>query len=312
MSVNRRTFLKAGTFIALGTTTVAKTTRTALGQSLTMLDVAYAGSMSSIMEGPLKQLAAQRLSINLQGRAQGATGLAQLIASGSISPDVFISVTPSPIGIVIKAGKLDVAFPIARTEMVIAYGPKSTFAPKFASSYRNGAEPWWQILLEGGIRFGRTDPVSDPSGRNTIYVMQLTARFYKRPDLAAGILGPDINPSQIFTEATIEARLQSGELDAASVYKIQPAAFELPFISLPDAINLSDPQRQADYAQASVTINGRVLHPEPLVYYAAVLKEAAHPKEAVAFVRWLSGPEAQAVFRRYSYASAGNAVPLHP
>mgnify|MGYP003694545867 CR=1 FL=1 len=37
---------------------------------------------------------------------------------------------------------------------------------------------------------------------------------------------PVINEKQIFTEPTVQARLQSGELDAASAYKIQARAVQ--------------------------------------------------------------------------------------
>jgi molybdate/tungstate transport system substrate-binding protein len=267
--------------------------------------------MASIMEGPVKRLAAQRFGVALQGRAQGATGLAQLIAGGGIAPDVFISVTPSPIETVIKAGKVDSALAIARTEMVLAYGPRSPFAARFAADGKPNAPPWWRVLGEDGMRLGRTDPLTDPSGRNAIFVMQLASRLYRQPDLAARILGPDVNPSQIFGEPTIQARLQGGELDAAPIYKIQPTALGQPFVRLPDEINLSDPRREADYAVAAVTLAGKVWHPEPLVYYAAALTDAAHPTEAAAFVKWLGGAEAQAVFHRFGYDPAGNAAELH-
>lgn len=310
MPHSRQSFLRSWAAFAAGSAFLVEAPRSAEAATPTILDVAYAGSMSSIMEGPIKQLASQRFNIALQGRASGASGLAALIAGGSISPDVFISVTPSPIQTVMKAGLIASATPIARTEMVIGYGPSSTFAQKFADAGKKNTAAWWQVLEQNGLRFGRTDPVTDPSGRNTIFVMQLAAKTYKQPDLAERVLGPDINPSQIFTEPTIEARLQSGELDAAGVYKIQPAAFKLPFVRLPSEINLSDPQRQADYAMAGITLGAKTFHPEPLVYYAAVLKGAAHPGEAAAFVKWLAQAEAQEVFRRYGYDPAGNARPL--
>jgi molybdate/tungstate transport system substrate-binding protein len=301
--VNRR-----GLFVGFGATLMA-TTGMARAQESISLEVAYAGSMSSIMEGPLKRLAAKRLHIDLQGRAQGATGLAQLIAGETISPDVFIAVTSSPIELLINAGKTNGATAIGRTEMVIAYGPTSPFAHRLGKANDRGAEPWWQVLEERDVRIGRADPLTDPSGRNTIYLIQLAAKLYNQPDLVTRILGSSLNPRQIFSEATIEARLQSGQLDAASVYKVQPTAFGLPFVSLPSEINLGDARRAARYASTSLTLGGKTWRPEPLVYYAAVLKDAARPREAHAFVKWLSSAEVQALFRRYGYGAVGNAAP---
>jgi len=270
-----------------------------------VLNVAYAGSMASVMEGGIKQAALAQLGLALQGRAQGASGLAQLIVSNAIRPDVFISVTPSPMESVVKAGMAANAVPIARTEMVIAYCPASRFASRFRTADKPNAQCWWQILEEPGLRFGRTDPVADPQGRNIIFVMQLAARLYQQPDLVRRVLGPNINPEQIFTEPTVQARLQSGQLDAASAYKIQPAPFHLPYLTLPPEINLGG--SPAAYAQASLTLNGKIYRPEPLVYYAAALKQASDPQAAARFVEWLLGKPAQEIFSRYHYDPPGDA-----
>jgi len=91
------------------------------GEALKPLQVPYAGSMGSIMDGGVRTAIAKALGAELQGRASGSTGLTNLILARSIRPDVFISVTPGPMRSVLKAGKAQTAIPIARTEMVIAY-----------------------------------------------------------------------------------------------------------------------------------------------------------------------------------------------
>ena len=279
------------------------------GADLAPLDVAYAGSMGSLMEGPLKSSAAQILKLELHGRAQGSSALAQLIAGGSIRPDVFISVTPGPMLTVLRAGKAESAAPIARTEMVIADSPKSKFAAKLTAA-AEGKANWWEVLQEPGLRFGRTDPVTDPQGRNIIFSVMLAEKLLRRPGLAAKILGPTINQQQIFTEPTVQARLQSGELDAASAYKIQPGPFNLPYITLPAEINLSGQDVRTDHPDISLTVNGKTYQPEPLIFYAAALKDAPNKKGAAAFVEWLNGAEAQTIFRRYNYDPPGEASPL--
>ncbi|HEY2234665.1 MAG TPA: extracellular solute-binding protein [Candidatus Angelobacter sp.] len=282
----------------------------ALADALAPLDVAYAGSMGSLMEGQLKTAAAQDLKLDLHGRAQGSNALAQLIVGGSIRPDVFISITPSPMLTVLHAAKADTAVPVARTEMVIAYSPKSKFAEKFALA-AEGKSNWWQILQEPGLRFGRTDPATDPQGRNIIFTLMLAEKLLKQPGLAMKILGSTINPQQIFTEPTVQARLQSGELDAASAYKIQPGPFTLPFITLQPEINLSGERIHTDHPEITLTLNGKTYQPEPLIFYAAALKDAPNKNAAAAFVEWLAGMEAQAIFRRYNYGPPGGASGLH-
>jgi molybdate/tungstate transport system substrate-binding protein len=279
---------------------------------LAVLDVAYAGSMGSMMEGPIKTSAAQHLKLEFRGRAQGSSALAQLIVGGSIQPDIFIPVTPGPALTVLRAGKAESAQPIAHTEMVIAYSPKSRFASRFeAAAKGTHKEDWWKILLEPGLRFGRTDPVTDPQGRNIIFTMMLAAKIYKQTGLVEKILGPTINERQIFTEPTVMARLQSGELDASSAYKIQPGPLNLPYVTLPNEVNLSGQNIHADHPDVTLSVGGKTYNPEPLIYYAMVLKDAPNAKGAAAFVEWLKGNEGQAIFRRYNYDPPGDASALH-
>jgi len=234
-----------------------------------------------------------------------------LIVSGGIRPDVFVPITPGPMLTVLKAGKADSAQPIAHTEMVIAYSPKSKFFSKFEGAAK-GKGDWWEILQEPGLRFGRTDPVTDPQGRNIIFTMMLAAKMYKQPDLVEKVLGPAINEKQIFTEPTMQARLQSGELDASSAYKIQPAPFNLPWINLAKEINLSGQNVHAEHPDVSLNVGGKTYNPEPLIYYAGVLRDAPNAKGAAAFAEWLKRDEAQGIFRRFNYDPPGEASALHP
>jgi len=304
--MNRRHLIAGGTALfVLGA-------RTARAEDLTPLEVAYAGSMGSMMEGPIKDGAAQKLQIAMHGIAQGSDALANLIAGGSLAPDVFVPVTAHPMRTVLSAGKATIATPVARTEMVIAYSPKSKYTKPFADAAAGvaGAMPWWQILEQSDITFGRTDPTVDPQGRNIIFTLQLAQTYYNQPGLATRILGPTINPAQIFSEPTVEARLQSGELDAASAYKIQPGPFNVPYVTLPKEINLGDAAMHDQYVKTSLVLNGKTYTPEALVYYAAVLNASAHLDSATAFVNWLASG-AQPIFGEYVYDPPEGASPLH-
>jgi molybdate/tungstate transport system substrate-binding protein len=308
IELTRREFLVRGSCLTLGTA-IAGLPAISHAQELAVLDVAYAGSMGSMMEGPIKTAIAQSLKLDMHGRGQGSSALAQLIVGGSIRPDVFFPVTPGPMLTVLRASKAETAQPIAQTEMVIAYSPKSKFAPKFEAA-KAGKGKWWEILQEPGIRFGRTDPVGDPQGRNIIFTMMLASKTYKQPDLVEKILGPTINEKQIFSEPTVQARLQSGELDAASAYKIQPGPFNLPYIELSKEINLSSQNVHTEHPDITLAVGGKTYNPEPLIYYASALKDAPNPKGAAAFVGWLKGDEAQAILRRFFYDPPGDASVL--
>jgi molybdate/tungstate transport system substrate-binding protein len=255
-----------------------------------VLEVAYAGSMGAVMEGPVRAaMAAQGLE--LRGRAQGATALARLIAAGSLRPDVFLSATAEPLRIVAAAGKVARSTPFAHTGMVIAYAPGSRFAAEWKQ------RPWWQVMQQPGFRLGRSDPRTDPQGRNFIFVCRLAEQFYHQPGLARRLLGEVLNPAQIFTEASIEARVETGQLDAAPAYRFQPAPLHLEFVELPGAINLSTPPA----FPVELTLGEATWRPEPLDFYAAVLKGAPHPAAARRFAAWIEAPAGQKILKDAGY-----------
>ncbi|MGC9163525.1 MAG: extracellular solute-binding protein, partial [Thiomonas sp.] len=244
-----------------------------------VLSVAYAGSMGALMDKGLGPAIQKQAGVRFHGQGAGAFGLAHLIASKQINPDVFVSITPGPIEVLQKAGLVDTAVPVASTEMVIAYSDKSKYAADFKAA-AEGKMPWYAVLEKPGIRFGRTDPAVDPQGRNIVFTMLLAERFYKQPGLADKILGSTQNPQQIFTEPSLLSRLESGQLDATSGYLSAVISHKLPYIKLPEQINLSDPGMIQDwYSKVHFSIklpNGKTdnLSTQPLVFYAAVLKNA--------------------------------------
>lgn len=268
------------------------------------LRIAYAGSMGAVMDRGLGPRFARSAHIDYQGIGAGAYGLARLIAAGRLQADLFISITPGPIRILQRAGIVARAVPIARTQMVIAYSPKSRFAAQFQSAAKGGTA-WWRVLETPGLRFGRTDPATDPQGQSIIFTMQLAQKYYHQPHLAKRILGTERNPAQIFTEASLLSRLESGEIDAASGYESAVRSLHLPFIALPSQIDLGDPAYARSYERATIrsTVHGKAetLHPQPLVFYAAVLKGAANRKAARAFVAFVLSPGGQHILRAFGY-----------
>ena len=254
------------------------------------LEVAYAGSMGAVMEGAVRQAMAAQ-GIELRGRAQGATALARLIAAGSLRPDVFISATAGPLRLAEAAGKVASSAAIAHTEMVIVYAPRSRFAQAWKQ------KPWWRVMDAPGFRLGRSDPRTDPQGRNFIFVCRLAERLYKQPGLAQRLLGDVLNPAQIFAEASLESRVETGQLDAAPAYRFQPGALHLEYVALPGAINLETMPAPA----VELTIGTETWRPEPLDFFAAVLQDAPHPAAARRFVAWLRSPSGQQILKDAGY-----------
>ncbi len=306
MGITRRQFMQAG---AGGLAALAWPAPSS-ARPVRVLSVAYAGSMGALMHGGVAPVMAHRFQTRIEGRAQGALGLAHMIVGGAIRPDVFISITRAPMDIVLRAGKAREAFAIASTELVIAYSPRSPLTPAFQVAQVPGHAAWWKILEARGARFGRTDPATDPQGLNIIFMMKLAERFYHQPGLVERILGPVMNARQIFPEPEVMTRLQAGQLDASSAYKTQPAALGLPYLTLPAAINLGEATEEPIYDSVSVRLQGKIHRPSPLVFYAAVLKDSGHPKASAHLIDWFRGPSGQEILHRYHYDGPKGAAPL--
>jgi molybdate/tungstate transport system substrate-binding protein len=103
------------------------------------------------------------------------------------------------------------------------------------------------------------------------------------------------------------SRLEAGQLDASSGYLSAVTSHHLPFIALPDEINLSNPDMDAKWyktVQFTITLaSGKeaTLNTQPLVFYAAVLKDSKQPALAEKFVQFLQSPEGQKLFRDSGY-----------
>jgi molybdate/tungstate transport system substrate-binding protein len=269
--------------------------------------VTYAGSMGVVMDQGLGPAFAKANNVQYQGQGEGAYGMARLLASKKLVADVFFSITPGPMDILKRAGLIDEAIPVASTSMVIAYNPKSAYAQQLARSQSNGATPWWEVLAQPGLRFGRTDARIDPQGQNIIFTMHLAERYYKQPGLANKVLGDVENPQEVFAEGGLLTRLEAGQVDASSGYESAVKSAGLPYIPLPDQINLSNPAYAKDwYDTVSFDIRNphgdmKTLTPQPLVFYVAVLKNAPHPVEAEKFAAFALSPSGQAIFKQKGY-----------
>ncbi len=270
-----------------------------------VLRVAYAGSMGVVMDRMLGPAFAAANGVTYQGTGQGAFALARLLVAGTMQADVFVSITPGPMQLLLKAKKTDTAIPIAGTSMVIAYSAHSRFAAGLKSAAESHGS-WWHVLQTPGFRFGRTDPVTDPQGRAIIFTMELAEHYYRVPDLARSILGPVINPAQIFAEPSLLTRLESGQIDASSGYRSAVVSRHLEFVELPAAINLADPALESDYARVSVRLpkpggGETVARPEPLVFYAALLKNAANPDAGRRFLDFLTSLQGRKLLTEAGY-----------
>jgi molybdate/tungstate transport system substrate-binding protein len=240
--------------------------------------VAYPASLQTTMDGPVAS-ALRDQGIEFVGEPGGSKQLASLIASGQRSPDVFIAIDRANVDRL--GAKVASAITFGSTRLGIAWEGKSNYAYVF-TSVATGETPWLVALAQPGLRIGRTDPDLDPKGQFTIdaLVDLIGAANEKR------ILGVDKNPQQIYPEAELMARLESGDIDVGFFYQAEAAPHKVPFWAFPGEASMSD----------------------KLTYTLAVMKDAPHPEAAQAFAKFVLTGEGSHILQeggvRYATSAA--------
>jgi molybdate/tungstate transport system substrate-binding protein len=236
------------------------------------VDVLYAGSLVNLMERSIGPAFDKASGDHFQGYAGGSKLLAQQIKARLRQADVFISAAPAVNQSLMGAtngNRVSWYAVFAQSPLVIGYNPAGRFAADFKT------RPWYQVLMEKGIRIGRTDPKLDPKGALTITLMQRAAAFYKVPGLEQRVLGAPENPAQVLPEETLVGRLQSGQLDAGFFYSTETSAAGIPAIRLPDRIT------------------------PRAVYTVTIPRDAPDPNGADRFVTYLLGPQGRELMKEH-------------
>ncbi|WP_298337822.1 extracellular solute-binding protein [Ferrimicrobium sp.] len=251
-------------------------------------NVAYAGSLQLLNEGTIGPAFAKTSGYGYLGRGAGSFGLAKEIVAGEISPNVFESIGAAPIA-ELEPSKTSWYVSFAASPIVVAYNPHTSYAPtlKKISQGKLPISRLFGLLDAKGFLLGRTNPNTDPQGQAFYEMVELAVRRMHLPSsLVTGILGALDNPAEVFSETSLEARLEAGQLDAASAFQSQAIQLHLPYIALPAAINFGNPRLAKDYASARLTLtDGAVVHGVPLLVDATVLGHY-DARAADAFVRY--------------------------
>ena len=253
------------------------------------VSVIYAGSLINIFENGIKSAFHNSTGYNFIGEAKGSVQISNMIQDGFRKPDVFVSADTTPIERLIN-----LSMPLANwlvefgsAEMVIAYNPNSQFAPELLKASKNEL-PWYTILEKKEFKFGRTDPNLDPKGYYTIIVSKLANIYYNDSTVEDKVLGEDRNKKQIFPEEVLNSILDSGQIDAIAAYKHEAIAKGLPFVSLPDQINLSNPNYTNFYNKISYKMKtGETIFGNPIFFSFTIPNTVENIEGAIAFVKFL-------------------------
>jgi len=152
---------------------------------------------------------------------------------------------------------------------------------------------WYDVLSQPGVRIGRSNPDTDPSGYQTLQMLKLAESFYNKPGLSDAILKNAPNTYIRDTETELIGALQAGEIDYLAIYKSDALQHHFKFIDLPADINLSDPTKAAAYAGASVQTQAGNVQAKPIIYAITVPNNAPHSDWAERYVAFVLGPQGQ-------------------
>ncbi|MGA1309871.1 MAG: extracellular solute-binding protein [Gemmatimonadaceae bacterium] len=273
-----------------------------------VLVVFNAGSLARPIRAALDTFAA-RTGVRIEQESAGSLESARKLTELGKIPDLIALADAEVFPRFLMPTFLDGYVEFARNRMVLAYTDRSRFAKEIT------AENWWQILQRPGVETGRSDPQLDPNGYRTLLVWQLAERYYAQPGLGAAL--ERVHPARNVRpkEADLVGLLEAGEFDYIWSYESMARAMRLPFVQLPNGIDLSPPDSANTYAWAQVTVRGAragdsvTFVGAPIVYGLGVPREAPHPAVAERFARFLLSADGRAILRREGLDALEVAVP---
>ncbi len=184
---------------------------------------------------------------------------------------------------------------IARNAITFVYTDKSKYANEV------NADNWYKVLARKGVEIGRSNPDTDPSGYQTVQMLDLAEKYYKQPGLARSILANAPLANMRDTETSLISALQLGQIDYLAIYRSDALQHHLKFFDLPAAINLSDPAQSAAYLKGVAHTKNGDLAGKPIVYAITVVDGSKHADLAAKYVALLLGTEGQAVMKQNGF-----------
>ncbi|MGH7116757.1 MAG: extracellular solute-binding protein [Stellaceae bacterium] len=194
----------------------------------------------------------------------------------------------------------------ARNAVTFVYTDQSRFADVITPAN------WYRILARPGVEIGRSNPDTDPSGYQTLQMLNLAEKYYHAPGLAASILANAPAANMRDTETSLIAALQLGQIDYLAIYRSDALQHHLRYLHLPPQIDLGDPAYGSFYATAIAHTKNGALAGAPIIYAVSVPANAPHPGWAQKYVALLLGPRGQQVMTANGFAGLAPAYAADP
>lgn len=183
----------------------------------------------------------------------------------------------------------------ARNAITFVYTDKSKFADEINS------QNWYKVLARPGVAIGRSNPDTDPSGYQTVQMLDLAEKYYKAPALEQKILANAPLANMRDTETALISALQLGQIDYLAIYRSDALQHHLKFLDLPANINLSDPADSGFYQQGVAHTRNGDLAGKPIVYAVTMVDGGKNAEWAEKYVGLLLGPQGQTVMKNNGF-----------
>jgi molybdate/tungstate transport system substrate-binding protein len=213
----------------------------------------------------------------------------------------------------------------ASNRLALAYTERSRYADAIND------QNWYDIIARSDVKMGLSDPRFDASGYRTLMIVQLAEGIYKDPTIFERIfLGQFKSPLSVKKEQdqtvihvpevlepseeanlvmrgssiSLIALLESGDIDYAFEYESVIKQHGLSYVSLPDQLNMGDPDLEDDYHRIEVVLDFQrfstvkpIFEGATIGYGVTIPSNAPHPEEAQDFLAFLLGPEGEGIMR---------------
>jgi len=203
----------------------------------------------------------------------------------------------------------------ARNRMVVAY----TDGSKYAGEIDN--QNWYEILGRLDVKFGFSDPNSDPCGYRAIMVCQLAELYYRSQTILDNLiesntrirasfennkyrietpedLAPNTGKVKISSmEIELISALQFRTIDYFFIYRSVAVQQGFKFLELPPQIDLSRVEYENVYKNVEIELStGKTVAAKPIVYGITIPKNVQHADLAIDFVKFVISETGQRIF----------------
>ncbi|MGA1794959.1 MAG: tungstate ABC transporter substrate-binding protein WtpA [bacterium] len=255
------------------------------------LTIFHAGSLSVPLERIEKEFEAKYPKVDVLRESAGSQKCARKITDLKKPCDIMASADFRVIDKLLIPEYTGMNIRFASNQMVLCYTDKSRMADTVNKTN------WFDVLATEGVIWGHSDPDLDPCGYRALLVLQLAEKHYDQPGLYEKLLAN--RPKENIRPKSVElvALLQTGHMDYAWEYRSVAVQHGLKFVELPVRINLSDPEYDDFYSQASVSVTGKdpgttiEMIGQSITYGVCLIKDAPNPEAAIAFLAYLLSPD---------------------